>query len=150
MKPASPVLPGHEHVIKETVFGAGQPQYTSLPAVIVPGSEGEVLTRWEFSEEEKLAIANGASLYLSVMTFGRSFHPVLLRIASADEVMDEPRRVDLNRPVTRTLVHKDLPGTHNDSEDCWCSPTIRVEGEDSSASSTEKLAETIPEDAPAN
>lgn len=143
MKSASPVLPGHTS-IPETVFGASQPQYTPIAAVIVPGPEGEVITRWEFTEEEKEALANGASLYLSVLTFGRSFHPVLLRVATADQVMDEPRQVE--KPVTRSIVHKDLPGDHKDAEDCWCEPTVK----DSSASSPEHLVELLPDDAPAN
>ena len=145
MKASSPVLPGHES-IPETVFGAGQPQYTAIPAVIVPGPEGEVITRWEFTEEERAAIAGGASLYLSVLTFGKSFHPVLLRVATADEIMDEPRSVETQPPVTRTLIHKDLPGEHKDAEDCWCGPTVQVTGE----ASPESLVEAVPEDAPAN
>lgn len=124
MKQASPVLPGHENLIPETVFGEGQPQYQPLPAVIVPGPEGEVITRWEFSEEDRAAIAAGASLYLSVLTFGRTFHPVLLRIASPEEILAEPRRVDA--PVQKRVLHKDLPGEHTQSEDCWCGPSIVV------------------------
>lgn len=76
MKPVSPVIPGAG--LPEVVFGATQPEYEPLPAVVLDGPERELVTRWEPSEEDRARIAAGGSVYLHVYTFGQRLQPVLL------------------------------------------------------------------------
>lgn len=85
MKPASPVLPGYD--VPEIVFAKDQPEYQPLPAVRIDSPGAPILTRWEFSDEERQRIATGASLYLWVYTFGHPLQPVAPEIKTAKEIM---------------------------------------------------------------
>ena len=73
MVPVSPVIPGHEG--EERVFGADQPEYQPLPALVV-GSDS-LLTRWHLTWRERLRILWTGDLYLWLMPFGRPLQPVL-------------------------------------------------------------------------
>lgn len=97
MRPATPVLPGHEKLIKETVVAKDQEEYMPLPSIIVPGPDGEVLTRWEMSDEEKALLLSGGHIYLSCWTFGGPLQPLKLRVATADMIIEEERAVELPR-----------------------------------------------------
>lgn len=81
MDTTSPVIP--ELKSYEQPLGGpevGQPQYNGLSVLRSP--EGRVISRWTFTEEERRAIAEGADLYLTVMTFNQNFQPVRLDIGS--------------------------------------------------------------------
>lgn len=78
MKPVSPVLPGICIDLAETVFGAGQPEYTPLPAVRLDGPEGEIVTRWELDDADRARLLAGGSVYLHVFTFGQRLQPVAI------------------------------------------------------------------------
>lgn len=97
MRQATPVLPGHETLIKETVIGVGQPQYDPLPAIIVPGHRGEVITRWELTDQEKILLLSGGHIYLSILTYSDRLQPIMLRVATPEMVIDEQREVELPR-----------------------------------------------------
>ncbi len=58
-----------------TVFGKNQPEYQPLPALRREGPEGNVMTRWSFTEEERKLIAAGEDLWLEQLTFGQTFQP---------------------------------------------------------------------------
>jgi hypothetical protein len=77
MKAVRPRVPGFENA--EIVLAKDQPEYVQLPAlpIDVGGARG-MLTRWELTAEERAEIAAGGDLWLSQMTFGHAFHPVLL------------------------------------------------------------------------
>jgi hypothetical protein len=78
MEPKSPVIIGLEkHEIR---FGEGQPQYQVLPALVSSGPERAVMSRWEPTPEERLMIANGADIFVSVWTFDNLYPPTLVRI----------------------------------------------------------------------
>jgi hypothetical protein len=85
MKAVSPVLPGYE--VPEIVFAKDQPEYSPLPAVVFDQPQRPILTRWEFTDEERQRIANGESLYLWVYTFGQPLQPLAPQIATAKEIM---------------------------------------------------------------
>lgn len=104
MRSATPVLPGHEKMIAETIMGKGQPEYDPLPAILVPGPDSEVLTRWELTDEEKILLLSGGHVYLSLKTFGNPVQPVLLRIATPEMIIDEPREVQLPRETLKPDV----------------------------------------------
>lgn len=88
MKPVSPVLPGYE--LPEIVYAKDQPEYNPLPAVVIEGQGRPILTRWEFTEEERQRVANGESLYLWVYTFGQPLQPISPEIKTAKEIMGRP------------------------------------------------------------
>lgn len=92
MNPVSPVIPGQDVGVTETTFAKDQPQYNPLPSIIIPGREGEVLSRWELTEEEKALLASGEGhIFLSLSTFGQPLQPIRLRVATPEMVMSEQR-----------------------------------------------------------
>jgi hypothetical protein len=75
MKPVSPVVPGLE--LREVVLAKDQPEYIPLPAA--PVDDGHrIVTRWKLSLAERLRILFTGNLWLSVLTLGKPFPPVLL------------------------------------------------------------------------
>lgn len=84
MKPVSPVVPGLEPY--EITFGATQPQYVPLYALRSNKETGyKVMSRWMLTDEERKAIANGADIYLTQLTFGHEFQPSVVCVANAAE-----------------------------------------------------------------
>lgn len=72
-------IPGCE--ADEFIFAADQPEYIPLPALnIVIGEAEGILTRWRPSDEERLALASGADIWLEVMTFGAPLQPVRVSV----------------------------------------------------------------------
>ena len=88
MKPVSPVLPGYQ--MTEIVYAKDQPEYNPLPAVVIETQGRPILTRWEFTDEERARIAAGESLYLWVYTFGQPLQPIAPEIKTAQEIMNRP------------------------------------------------------------
>lgn len=86
MLPVSPVMQGFEPI--ETVFGEGQPEYLPLPAVYLSQPNVPVITRWRFTQEERVKIANGADLVHTSLTFGSRLQPVCLQVCMPDEDPD--------------------------------------------------------------
>lgn len=50
---------------QNVVFGENQPEYQPLPALVIPGVEGEVITFWTFSDEELATMIENKGFYLS-------------------------------------------------------------------------------------
>lgn len=67
----------------EVVYAKDQPQYLPLPALLSMMSDGQMVTRWTLSPEERAAIAGGADVFLTVLTFGRPLQPVLLEVGGS-------------------------------------------------------------------
>lgn len=66
---------------QEVVFAKDQDEYIPLPAAIVTRDEGQsVVTRWQFTEAERAAVAAGADLYLELLTFGAPLQPLRIHI----------------------------------------------------------------------
>lgn len=81
MDTVTPIIPGLEkYEIKIGGADAGQPEQDALP--ILRAVDGRVITRWTFTEEERRAIAEGADLYLTTMTFNQPFQAVKMDIGS--------------------------------------------------------------------
>lgn len=87
MNPVSPVIPGQES--RETIYAKDQPMYLPLPAIVMDGVEREVLTCWELTNEEKIALLSGGQIYLSLWTFGSPLQPIRLRVAMPEDVAEE-------------------------------------------------------------
>lgn len=79
MEPRRPTIEQGDSVFRE--YAKHQPEYRTLPAYESP--EGVVLTEWEFSEGERIAIARGAPLRLSIYKNPSApLTPVLLEVGS--------------------------------------------------------------------
>ena len=62
MKPKS--FPG-----QNVIFGEHQPEYQDLPALVLPGNEGEVITCWELSDAEIAQVVKNKCIYFSQLVF---------------------------------------------------------------------------------
>jgi hypothetical protein len=82
MQPVSPVMPGSEAI--EVVLGKNQPEYVSLPAVYLDTEARPMITRWRLSHEERVAIAAGADIVLTQLTFGNLFQPVHIQVTEQE------------------------------------------------------------------
>lgn len=101
MKPVSPVIPGE--TLPELLIAKDQQHlYIPLPALVLSrGEQGpEVVSRWELTDDDRKRIAEGASVYVHVMTFGRSMLPIVL--TTKTNLMPETWRdrvIDVSRQV---------------------------------------------------
>lgn len=90
MVPISPIIPGFE----EIVYGAHQPKYNPLP--VIRDIHGQVVSRWTFSDEERLAIAAGCDLFVCVATFNKRLQPIALKIYNKVDISTEDGTIILN------------------------------------------------------
>jgi hypothetical protein len=67
MEPVSPVMPGSESI--EVVYGKGQKEYQELPAVYLDTPSRPVLSRWRLTDEERMAVSEGADIVLTLLSF---------------------------------------------------------------------------------
>lgn len=84
-KPISPVLPGYAD--QEHIYAKDQPEYNPLPVLRSEGSrrrDGVLLSRWQFTDAEREAIAAGADIFLYCWTFNHPLQPVLLEVGCCD------------------------------------------------------------------
>lgn len=76
MEQQSPVLP-IDCGLPEAHLAKDQPEYHTLPVVVGHGPEYRMTARFRFTEEERAAIAAGADLMITTLTFGRALQPLL-------------------------------------------------------------------------
>lgn len=89
MKPASPVIKGHE----EVVYAKDQPEYLPLPAI--RQSDGCIVTRWQMSWRERIKALLTGSIYLEVLAFNCPLQPLKLSIDPPEiENSDKWQRFD--------------------------------------------------------
>ncbi len=69
MNPTSPVIPGLQGI--EGRAAEHQPEYITLPVLITV--HGHVISRWTFSPEERLRIAEGADEILRDFTGAKHY-----------------------------------------------------------------------------
>jgi hypothetical protein len=84
MLPVSPVVIGQEQ--HEILYAAEQPEYMALPALRLALPEAPIVTRWRPTAEERAAIANGADVVLTQLTFRMALQPVSLQIVMPDAI----------------------------------------------------------------
>jgi hypothetical protein len=77
-----PVVAGLESL--ELVLAKDQPEYRPLRALCSMKPEGRVLTRWAPTAEQRAALADGADIFLELMTFRNPLQPILLSIGEPD------------------------------------------------------------------
>lgn len=66
------------------IFGAGQEDYQPLPALKLP--DGEVITFWQFNEEELEKMIANKGFYLKQLTFNQALQPILPMADLGDDV----------------------------------------------------------------
>lgn len=69
---------------KEIIYAAHQPEYNPLRVLRSTSVQGAVLSRWTLTPEQRQAIANGADIYLELLTFGFPLTPI--RVAVGQDV----------------------------------------------------------------
>lgn len=71
-----PVIPELE--AQEVVYAKNQPQYN--PLRVLRSTEGVVLQRWTFTDEQRELIAAGGDVYLELSTFNGPLTPVRMAV----------------------------------------------------------------------
>ena len=71
-------------VCQQVTFATNQPQYRPLPAIVVDGPLGKVVTRWRLTDDERKRLSAGEDLYLTQMTFRDALQPMLLCVGAPD------------------------------------------------------------------
>lgn len=74
-----PVIDGLEG--KEVVYAEDQPEYIPLRTLVGNDKQRRVLSRWSPTAEQRLAIADGADIYLQLLTFGEPLQPILMLVS---------------------------------------------------------------------
>lgn len=75
MDTTTPIIKGLEAY--ESILGG---EANGLP--ILRSTDGRLISRWTFTDEERAAIAGGADLFLTTMTFNNPFQPVMLEVGA--------------------------------------------------------------------
>jgi hypothetical protein len=80
-----PVVEGLEDF--EKIYALEQGQY--IPLRTLPGENGDsAITKWELSEEQRKAIAEGADILLEVLHFKGPLAPVRLMVVSREDELE--------------------------------------------------------------
>lgn len=78
------------------IFGEVQPQYEPLPVLLF--SDGQAVSCWQLSKEEKARVAETGQIWLSQLTFNRPLQPVFMTTDKADLI--KPAAVDNQKEPT--------------------------------------------------
>lgn len=82
MQPATEVVvPGFP--LYEKTYAKDQPGV--LPLAVIKSPEGIVVSRWEFTQEERKRIAAGADLLLFVSTFNHPLQPYQMAVGHVND-----------------------------------------------------------------
>lgn len=96
LNPANkPVIPGLEAF--EVVYAKDQPEYIPLRTLRSRTDEGKVLSRWDLTDEQRHAIAMGADIYLTLLTFQGPLQPITIAVAT--DINPDYVRLDFNLPA---------------------------------------------------
>jgi len=81
-----PVVDGME--AQETVYAADQPQYIPLRTLVSDTEECRVFSRWTLTEAQRKAVADGADIFLELMTFGNPLTPIRMAVSDGNLDLD--------------------------------------------------------------
>lgn len=73
-----PVVDGLE--AHEVVYAKNQPEYNPLRTLRSNTKECRVLSRWSPTPEQRQALAEGADIFLELLTFGNPLQPILMSV----------------------------------------------------------------------
>lgn len=74
-----PVVDGLE--AHEVIYAKDQPQYVPLRSLRSNYAEGAVLSRWALTAAQRKAVAEGADIFLELLTFGEPLQPILMAVS---------------------------------------------------------------------
>lgn len=66
------------------IFAKDQPEYQPLPALRMP--DGEVITCWQFSDDEWERMSKNRCFYLSQLTFNGALQPIMPMAELGDNI----------------------------------------------------------------
>jgi hypothetical protein len=102
-QPVSPVVVGLEPY--EIVLGKDQPEYLPLPVLRSAAPYYSHLSRWKLTPEERMLIAEGADVYVTISTFGQSYPPTAVTVMRAEGGADEIREsMQLDEELSQRLL----------------------------------------------
>ena len=100
LNPANaPVIPGLEGF--EVVYAKDQPEYIPLRTLRSRTDEGKVMSRWTLTPEQRKAVAEGADLFLTLLTFQGPLQPITMAVAT--DINPDYVRLDFNLNPHETL-----------------------------------------------
>ncbi len=78
----------------EETLAEEQAEYLPLTVAFVEYADGTrgTMTRWRLDDAERAKLADGADLYLTLLTFGQPMQPIQLIIGRPDWAPDEEPR----------------------------------------------------------
>lgn len=77
-----PVIDDWESI--EIVYAKEQSEYIPLRTLVSKGVEKNVISRWTLTPKQRTEIANGADLFLILMTFGHPLQPIRMAVSDGD------------------------------------------------------------------
>jgi len=101
-----PVIPGLEDY--EVVYAKDQPQYRPLRVLRANAADRQVFSRWTPTPEQRQRIAEGADIYLAIVTYGGPLQPVSLFIAEESDLDPVESAKALN-----LTPHQEIPGVQS-------------------------------------
>ena len=80
LQPADrPVVNGLEE--HKVVFAKDQPEYNPLRALCSNDKQRKVMSRWTLTPEQRKAVAEGADIFLMLLTFGERLQPIQMAVS---------------------------------------------------------------------
>jgi hypothetical protein len=65
---------------QNTIFAKDQPQYQQLPALLLEGPEGHIISCWKLSFKERIQVLIFGRVWSSLMTFNKPLTPSFLTV----------------------------------------------------------------------
>jgi hypothetical protein len=100
-----PVIDGLES--KEVVYAKDQPEYIPLRTLKSDGPMGAVISRWTLTQEQRIAVVNGADIFLELSTFGNPLQPIRMAISDGKVDPNWVRVCLLVQPASAVDMHDD-------------------------------------------
>ena len=81
-----PVFEGLEG--REIVYAKEQPEYLPLRTLKSQEDSGRVISRWTLTDEQRKAVAEGADIFLMLLTFHWPLQPIQIATGDGTEDLD--------------------------------------------------------------
>jgi hypothetical protein len=66
---------------REIVFAKDQPEYLPLRTLVSRDPQRQVMSRWTLTPEQRQAVAEGADVFLTLLTFGGPLQPISIAVS---------------------------------------------------------------------
>src|ERR1700719_4054431 len=78
-----PVFAGLEE--REVLYAKDQPEYNPLRTLVSRDRERRVTSRWTLTDEQRKSVAEGADIFLTMLTFGEPLQPIQMAVGDGKE-----------------------------------------------------------------